>query len=162
MRAKPDKMRGGEHGRRSKSRQAPGMYRTSLPQDPLVLIALNRDLFFGVRLRNLAKELGFDLVIAQNAEAVARALEARHQVAALVIVDMNVLDRAVDWDELGAILADYPAIPSLGFGSHTDVETRRAAKRAGLTRIVANSEFHRDAPSLIQRYARVDEDDADD
>lgn len=135
------------------------MYRTSLPQDPLVLIALNRDVFFGVRLRNLAKELGFDLILAQNAEAVGRALRERHQTVALVVIDMNVLDRKVDWDELATILADYPAIPSLGFGSHTDVETRRAAKRAGLTRIVANSEFHRDAASLIQRYARLDEDE---
>ena len=137
------------------------MYRTSLPQDPLVLIALNRDVFFGVRLRNLAKELGFDLVLAQNAEAVGRALKERHQTVALVVVDMNVLDREVDWDELAVVLTEYPAVPSLGFGSHTDVETRRAAKRSGLTRIVANSEFHRDAASLIQRYARVDDEDDD-
>jgi hypothetical protein len=138
------------------------MYRTSLPQDPLVLIALNRDVFFGVRLRNLAKELGFDLILAPNAEAVGRALQERHQTAALVVIDMNVLDREVEWEELATVLADYPAIPSLGFGSHTDVKTRRAAKLAGLTRIVANSEFHRDAASLIQRYARLDEEDMDD
>ena len=135
------------------------MYRTSLPQDPLHLIALNRDVFFGVRLRNLAKELGFDLLLAANPAAVGRALQEHHQTAALVIIDMNVLGEGVDWETLGGILADYPAIPSLGFGSHTDVETRRAAKQAGLTRIVANSEFHRDAAALIQRYARVDEDD---
>ena len=135
------------------------MYRTSLPQDPLVLIALNRDVFFGVRLRNLAKELGFDLILAPNPEAVGRALTEHRQTAALVIIDMNVLDEGVDWVTLGGILAEYPGIPSLGFGSHTDVETRRAAKRAGLTRIVANSEFHRDAAALIQRYARIDADD---
>jgi hypothetical protein len=138
------------------------MYRTSLPQDPLVLIALNRDVFFGVRLLNLAKELGVDLMLAPNAEAVGRALQERHQTAALVVIDMNVLDREVEWEELATVLADYPAIPSLGFGSHTDVKTRRAAKLAGLTRIVANSEFHRDAASLIQRYARLDEEDMDD
>ena len=106
------------------------MYRTSLPQDPLVLIALNRDVFFGVRLRNLAKELGFDLVLAPNPDAVGRALHEHHQTAALVIVDMNVLDKGV-LEDVAGILADYPAIPSLGFGSHTDVGTRRAAKPAG-------------------------------
>ena len=137
------------------------MYRTSLPQDPLVLVALNRDVFFGVRLRNLAKELGFDLILAQNSDGLSRALRERHQTVALVVIDMNVLDQAVEWDAVAALLAAYPAIPSLGFGSHTDVETRRSAKRAGLTRIVANSEFHRDAASLIQRYARVDEEDDD-
>lgn len=137
------------------------MYRTSLPGDPLVLIALNRDLFFGVRLRNLAKELGFDLVLAPKAEAVGRALEERNQATALVLIDMNVLDQALDWDRLAQILSDYPSVPSLGFGSHMDIETRRAAKRAGLTRIVANSEFHRDAAALIQRYARLDPEDSE-
>jgi hypothetical protein len=136
------------------------MYRTSLPRDPLHLIALNRDVFFGVRLRNLAKELGYDLVLAPTAAAVGAALATHHQTTALVIIDMNVLREAVDWEQLAAILADYPAIPSLGFGSYTDVETRRAAKAAGLTRIVANSEFHRDAAALIQRYALVDEEDS--
>jgi hypothetical protein len=137
------------------------MYRTSLPQDPLLLIALNRDVFFGVRLRNLAKELGFDLHLAANPEAVGRALRDRHLTTALVIIDMNVLDQEVDWDALAGILGEYPAVPSLGFGSHTDVETRRAAKKAGLSRIVANSEFHKDAAALIQRYARIDEDEDD-
>jgi hypothetical protein len=88
-------------------------------------------------------------------------LASHHQTTALVIIDMNVLREAVDWERLAGVLADYPAIPSLGFGSHTDVETRRAAKASGLTRIVANSEFHRDAASLIQRYALVDEEDPD-
>ena len=134
------------------------MYRTSLPRDPLALVALNRDVFFGVRLRNLAKELGFDLVLAPNVEGVDRALRERHQTVALIVIDMNVLNVALDWEPLGAVLAAYPELPSLGFGSHTDVETRRSAKRAGLTRIVANSEFHRDAAALIQRYARLDED----
>jgi hypothetical protein len=135
------------------------MYRTSLPHDPLVLIALNRDVYFGVRLRNLAKELGFDLILAPNPEAVGRALHEYQQTAALLVVDMNVLDAEIDWERLAGILAAYPAIPSLGFGSHMDVATRRAAKRAGLSRIVANSEFHRDAAALILRYARVDEED---
>ena len=134
------------------------MFRTSLPQDPLLLIVLNRDLFFGVRVRNLAKELGFDVLLVPNAAGVRTALGASHERAALVIIDMNVLRVAVDWDDLTATLAAYPTVPSLGFGAHTDVETRRAAKRAGLTRIVSNSDFHRDAAGLIQRYARVDEE----
>lgn len=131
------------------------MYRTSLPADPLKLIALNRDVFFGVRLRNLAKELGFDLILAPTATAVANALTETAASVALIIVDMNVLKTGVDWETMAELVGTYPEIPTLGFGSHTDVETRRTAKRAGLTRIVANSEFHRDAATLIQRYARV-------
>jgi len=131
------------------------VYRTSLPADPLKLIALNRDVFFGVRLRNLAKELGFDLILAPTATVVANALSESAASVALVIVDMNVLKTGVDWETVTDLVSTYPEVPTLGFGSHTDVETRRTAKRAGLTRIVANSEFHRDAARLIQRYARV-------
>ena len=131
------------------------MFRTSLPADPLKLIALNRDVFFGVRLRNLAKELGYDLLLAPAATGVGAALAESADRVALVIIDMNVLKSGVDWDAMAEIVERHPDIPTLGFGSHTDVETRKAAKRAGLTRIVANSEFHRDAAALIQRYARV-------
>jgi hypothetical protein len=137
------------------------MYRTSLPADPLKLIALNRDVFFGVRLRNLAKELGYDLVLAPTAHAVGAAVTESADHVALVIVDMNVLKTGVDWDAMSEIITAHPEIPTLGFGSHTDVDTRRTAKRVGLTRIVSNSEFHRDAAALIQRYARVP-DGADD
>lgn len=135
------------------------MYRTSLPNDPLMLIALNRDVFFGVRLRNLAKELGYDLTLAPTAAAVNSALATHHATTALVIIDMNVLHDPIDWENLSDTLAAYPSVPSLGFGPHTDVDNRRDAKRAGLTRIVSNGEFHRDAAALIQRYTRVDIDE---
>jgi hypothetical protein len=137
------------------------MYRTSLPADPLKLIALNRDVFFGVRLRNLAKELGYGLLLVPTATGVTAALAESADHVALVVIDMNVLKSGVDWDTVAEIVRSHPDIPTLGFGPHTDVETRKAAKRAGLTRIVANSEFHRDAAALIQRYARVP-DGADD
>jgi hypothetical protein len=135
------------------------VYRTSLPNDPMILIALNRDVFFGVRLRNLAKELGYDLKLVPGAAAVAEALTTHHATTALVIVDLNVIDMGIDWPVLQNALTAWPEIPSLGFGSHTDVEVRRDAKRAGLTRIVSNGDFHRDAAALIQRYARVDDDE---
>ena len=131
------------------------MYRTSLPADPLKLIALNRDVFFGVRLRNLAKELGYDLVLAPTSTAVATALAESAEHVALVIIDMNVLKTGVDWDAMADLISQYSDIPTLGFGSHTDVETRQTAKRVGVTRIVSNSEFQRDAAALIQRYARM-------
>jgi hypothetical protein len=134
------------------------MYRTSLPNAPLMLIALNRDVFFGVRLRNLAKELGYDLKLVPSATALAASLQELHAVAALVIIDMNVIDSVIDWDLIHSTLKDFPSVPSLGFGPHTDVETRRDAKRAGLSRIVSNGEFHRDAAALIQRYARIDDE----
>jgi hypothetical protein len=44
--------------------------------------------------------------------------------------------------------------PVLGFGSHTDVETRRAAKAAGVHRIVSNGQFNADMAGYVQKYRR--------
>ncbi|HEX5500673.1 MAG TPA: hypothetical protein VFX03_15660, partial [Thermomicrobiales bacterium] len=70
---------------------------------------------------------------------------------ALGVIDMN---GPVDWDEIAALAAMADRPPLLGFGPHVEVAGRRAAKAAGVDRIVANGEFHRDAAALIRRYAR--------
>jgi hypothetical protein len=132
------------------------MFRSSLGQNPLQLVALNRDVFFGIKLRNLAKELGYDLKLVPTAAALDNSLAADHANVALIVVDMNVLKEEIDWDTISALIQAYPDLPSLGFGSHTDIDSRRAAKLAGLTRIVSNGDFHRNAADLIQRYARPD------
>ena len=41
----------------------------------------------------------------------------------------------------------------LAFGPHMDVEKMRAAKDAGVTRTISNSQFHRNMAELIERYA---------
>src|SRR3954470_15637260 len=136
------------------------MFRSSLGANPLQLLALNRDVFFGIKLRNLARELGFDLKLAPTARALNDALADDADHVALIILDLNVLKGPIDWDTLRALIAAWPAIPALGCGSHTDVETLRTAKSAGLTRVVSNGEFHRTAADLIQRYALTEEADS--
>jgi hypothetical protein len=138
------------------------MFRTALPENPLRIIALNRDVFFGIKLRNLAKELGYDLALVSGVPQLETGLADHTATIALIVIDMNVLNQGVDWNALAIALQLHPDIPTLGFGSHTDVDERRSAKAIGLTRIVSNGDFHRNAAELIQRYARVDEspDDA--
>jgi hypothetical protein len=146
-----------DHELRLRTRIRATMFRTALPENPLRIIALNRDVFFGIKLRNLAKELGYDLSLVPGAPQLAATLPENAATTVLIIIDMNVLHEGVDWDALAAALASYPDIPTLGFGSHTDVDERRSAKAIGLTRIVSNGDFHRNAAELIQRYARIDE-----
>ena len=50
--------------------------------------------------------------------------------------------------------AEGPGVPVLAFGSHLDVDGRRAAKAAGVTRVLSNGDFHRDMVPLVQRYAK--------
>ena len=72
--------------------------------------------------------------------------------AVIAIIDMN---GNVDWDAVATALRDDQSLPPvLGFGFHTDVETRKAAKAAGVDRIVSNSQFHADMAGYVQKYRR--------
>ena len=112
------------------------------------IVALNRDLFFGVRLKQLGASLGYAVAIAPDAE---RFVELMHEAGVtLGIIDINA---SPDWT---AIASDPKAAvrpPTLAFGPHKDVEGLRAAKAAGVTRVVSNGQFHKDAAGLISRYA---------
>ena len=113
-------------------------------------VVLNRDLMFGAGIRNALESQEMAAKFARDTTAFIELLESQPASPALGIVDMN---GPVDWERLGAALGRLNgAVPTIGFGSHTDVETRRAAKAAGLTRIVSNGEFHRDMGSFIARY----------
>ncbi|MCC6314739.1 MAG: hypothetical protein IT337_12095 [Thermomicrobiales bacterium] len=118
---------------------------------PRALVALNHDLMFGIHIGKVARALGFAPSFARTTEAFCAAIRAADPPAALGVIDMNA---DINWPLVAALAAEDGPTPLLGFGPHLDVDGRRAAKAAGLTRIVANSEFHRDMEGLIRRYAR--------
>ena len=66
------------------------------------------------------------------------------------------MNGAVSWDVIDEVLSrpSGDRVPTLAFGPHVDVESRRAAKAAGVTRIVSNGQFHGDMAGLIERYRR--------
>jgi len=111
------------------------------------IVTLSRDLFFGMRVRTIVGKLGYDLQLLKDEAGVANA--ATDSDVDLVIVDFN---QPVSWDALSAVLGGKT--PVLAFGSHTDVDGFRAAKAAGVTRVVSNGEFSRRLPELIDQYRR--------
>lgn len=115
------------------------------------LVVLNRDLFFGVKIGNGLRSIGYDVEFVKTDRELAARLR-QEPPPALAILDMAT---SPDWKVVGDLIAD-PAVetPFLGFGSHLDVEGRRQAKAAGVTRIVSNGDFHRDMVKLVERYAR--------
>jgi len=117
---------------------------------PGEVVVLNRDLFFGVRIGNILRGLGYHVTFVPETAAFAAHLRSARPAPVLGIIDMSA---GVDWEAVAALNAD-PAVPTpvLAFGSHLDVEGRRAAKRAGVARLVSNGEFHRDMVKLIRRY----------
>lgn len=118
-----------------------------------VVVVLNRDLMFGSRIRTALAALGMQAVVKGDTGAFLDAVRAAGDQAVLAIIDMN---GQVDWAAIGAALQNDESLPPvLGFGSHTDVESRRAAKAAGVDRIVSNGQFHADIASFVQRYRRA-------
>lgn len=119
---------------------------------PAVAVVLNRDLLFGSRIRGALANLGIQPRFVANTATFVEALETLQGSSAIGIIDMN---SAVAWDELGAGLGRIENVaPTLAFGSHKDVESMRAAKTAGVTRVVSNSTFHGEMQNLIDRYRR--------
>jgi hypothetical protein len=124
---------------------------TSVSGAPEILV-LNRDLFFGVTIGNTLRALGYRVTILPTTEKLIAALERRDMSQALAIVDMNA---GVDWNSIAAMTAEGgPGVPVLVFGSHLDVEGRRAAKAAGVARVLSNGDFHKDMGGYVRRYAR--------
>jgi hypothetical protein len=117
-----------------------------------IAIVWNRDLLFGSRIRGALGAAGLRPRFVATVDRFTEALDSLGDEAAIAIIDMN---DPVPWDAVGDVLAARPtAPPTLGFGPHTDAAARRAAKAAGLTRVVSNGQFHRDMTALIERYRR--------
>ena len=120
---------------------------------PTLGIVLNRDLLFGSRIRSAFASVGLEAQFVANAGEFVDALLENRESAAIAIIDMN---RPISWDVIGETLGrtDVALAPTLAFGPHVDIESRRAAKAAGITRIVSNGQFHTDMVGLIERYRR--------
>ncbi|MFT4039710.1 MAG: hypothetical protein QM692_16130 [Thermomicrobiales bacterium] len=117
-----------------------------------VAVVLNRDLMFGSRIRSALAGIGMQAVVKGDTGAFIAATRELGDRAVIAIIDMN---GVVDWAAVEAALAEGGLPPVLGFGSHTDVETRRAAKAAGVDRIVSNGQFHAAMTSYVERYRRA-------
>ena len=115
------------------------------------VVVLNRDVFFGVKIGNQLRTLGYEVVFVKDALAFVEVVQLEPK-PVLGLVDMNA---RVDWDAIGPLMTDGgPGVPVLAFGSHLDVEGRRTAKAAGVTRVLSNGDFHRGMVALVKRYAK--------
>ncbi len=122
------------------------------------IAVLNRDLMFGVRIGKGLRSHGYVVRFATDTAGFADLLRLPVPAPILGIVDMSA---GVDWDLVRGLVDDPGVVtPILAFGPHLDVANRRAAKAAGVDRLVTNGEFHRDMVGLVRRYARPTPDDA--
>ena len=114
------------------------------------IVVLNRDLFFGVKIGNQLRGLGYDVAFAKETAGFVTRLRDEPK-PVLGLIDMNA---GVDWEAVSSLMGEGgPGAPILAFGSHLDVDGRRAAKAAGVTRVLSNGDFHRDMVAFVKRYA---------
>ncbi len=125
------------------------------------ILALEKDLFFSVKIRDTLRHHGMEVTIVRTLPAIMQRLAVTgEEKPALVIVDTATT--GVDW-EAAIRQARKHDFPVLAFGSHMDLEARAKALQAGAQRVVANSKFTSDMPGLVQRMlsepvARTSED----
>jgi DNA-binding NarL/FixJ family response regulator len=115
------------------------------------VVVMCRDLFFAMRIRNALKQMSYTARLVKSEEELAAQLADSESTPALLIIDFN---SEVDWSMISDATASTPQLPTIAFGPHTDVASFRAAKAAGMTRVVANGTFTAELPALIETYAR--------
>ncbi|MDQ3043697.1 MAG: hypothetical protein M3R06_00910 [Chloroflexota bacterium] len=115
------------------------------------VVFLNRDLFFGVRVSNTLRELGYTVTVVPDAAAFAAKLRETIPAPLLGIIDISA---GVEWSSIIGLTENDKRVPILAFGPHKDVEGLRSAKGAGVTRVVSNGDFHQHMVELVRRYSR--------
>ena len=122
---------------------------TSQAAQPAVVL-LVEDLFFSARLSDAVSLSQGRPLTASNPEAFLQAMDT--QLPVLALVDLHVPG---DW--AGAVSRcklrpHTKAVPIIGFGQHTDVETLVRAKEAGTDKAWARSRLMEELPKLLQQH----------
>ena len=113
------------------------------------ILALEKDLFFSVKMRDTLHHHGMEVTTVRTLPAFEQRLSATgDERPALVIV--NTATQGVNW-EAAIRQARAQGLPVLAFGSHMDLEARAKALEAGAGKVVANSKFTSDMPGLVKR-----------
>jgi DNA-binding NtrC family response regulator len=112
------------------------------------VVVLIRDLFFSVKVRNELAGAGYEPVLVKREPELLSTVEAHDPV--LVLIDLNAQP---DWTTLAPLLDEGAVAPVVAFGPHKDIESRRAAQRAGVARVVTNQQIHKGLLEYVERYA---------
>ena len=111
-----------------------------------VVLACVRDLFFEVRIREVVREEGGQLMLCRDPADV----PAVKRAPVLILVEMGAADQ-VAWQEfIQEARRRWPDTPLIAFGAHVDVEARRAARDAGCQHVWSRSRLTRELPAWLR------------
>lgn len=115
----------------------------------MIILALEKDLFFAVKIRDTLRHYEMEVTTARNLRDFELQLASdADQKPALAIV--NISTKGIDWEE-AIRAARANGLSVLAFGSHMDLEARAIALQAGAQKVVANSKFVSDMAGLVRR-----------
>ena len=129
-------------------------------QEQRSALLLDNDLFFVAKISATLTHSGYTTRAARTLDAFTQGLADKPDIALV-----NTAARGVDW-RAGIVAARDADVPVIAFGSHVDLETQAKARKAGATRVIANSKLAADLPGIIERALRAgavrDEDETAD
>jgi DNA-binding NtrC family response regulator len=112
-------------------------------------LLLDNDLFFVTKITTTLKHASYVTRTARTLDAFTQGLSDRPDIALV-----NTAARGVDW-QAGIAAARSAGVPVIAFGSHVDLETQAEARKAGATRVIANSKLATDLPGIVERALRA-------
>lgn len=108
------------------------------------IVALMDDLFFQMKVAETAKQLGLELKVAANGDALQGLLEPPPK---LVIVDLNARSQPIAAIErLRSVQKDLPVV---GFLSHVQRELAEQAEAAGCNQVMPRSAFTQNLAAIL-------------
>jgi DNA-binding NarL/FixJ family response regulator len=108
------------------------------------VVALMDDLFFQMKLAETAKQLGLEVKVAANVEALLALLEPEPN---LVIVDLNARGQPVQAIE--RLRAAHANVRVVGFLSHVQRELAAQAQQAGCNEVMPRSSFTQNLAAIL-------------
>ena len=114
----------------------------------MAILALEKDLFFAVRIRDTLRHYDQEVNIVRTLPAFEEALTSLEETRPPLVI-VNIATKGVDW-EAAIRVARANDVPVLAFGSHMDLDARARALEAGAGKVVANSKFVSDMPGLVE------------
>ena len=108
------------------------------------VVALMDDLFFQMKLAETAKQLGVEVKVAANGEALMGLLASAPK---LVIVDLNARNQPIDAIE--KLRQTHKDVCVVGFLSHVQTELAAQAKAAGCDEVLPRSSFTQNLAAIL-------------
>lgn len=118
------------------------------------ILAVVEDLFFVVKINDLARRAGLQVEFVKSAQDVLEKASAERPL--MVIVDLN--NAAVNAVDLIARLKGVPETKSVSvvsFVSHVQGELKQQAQEAGANMVLARSAFSSSLPQILRRHSGV-------